>query len=76
MLKNFAQHFNDALVFVKGGVKAVKERVLCILRSERAQSLVEYALILALIAVVAITMLTGIGQKILQKLTDISNALQ
>lgn len=45
-------------------------------KNEKGQGLVEYALILALIAVVAITMLTGIGQKILQKLTDISNALQ
>jgi len=47
-----------------------------LLKSEKGQGLVEYALILALIAVVAIAMLTGIGQKIVQKLTDISNALQ
>lgn len=47
-----------------------------LLKSEKGQGLVEYALILALIAVVAIAMLTGIGQKIVQKLTEIANALQ
>ena len=42
---------------------------------EEGQGLVEYALILALIAVVAITMLTTIGTDIAAKLTDVANAL-
>ncbi|MGB9866551.1 MAG: Flp family type IVb pilin [Bacillota bacterium] len=47
-----------------------------LLRGQEGQSLTEYALILALIAVVAISVLTGVGQKIVQKLTNVSNALQ
>lgn len=55
--------------------KKIKE-LLGLVRREEGQGLVEYALILALIAVVAILTLTGLGQKIVQKLTNISNALQ
>ena len=40
------------------------------------QSLVEYALILALIAVVAILVLSGIGSSVNNKLTNINANLQ
>ena len=42
---------------------------------EEGQGLVEYALILALIAVVAITILGTIGTDVVSKLTSIANAL-
>ncbi len=46
------------------------------LRSRQdGQALVEYALILALISVVAITALTLIGSRVTTKLTSIANAL-
>jgi Flp pilus assembly pilin Flp len=41
-----------------------------------AQSLVEYALILALISVVAILVLRGIGTSVNQKLTGVNTNLQ
>lgn len=40
------------------------------------QSLVEWALILALVSVVAIAILATIGQNIVTVLTDVANALQ
>jgi Flp pilus assembly pilin Flp len=43
-------------------------------RSE-GQALVEYALILALISVVAIGLLAGIGGGVVDKLTTVKNAL-
>jgi pilus assembly protein Flp/PilA len=39
------------------------------------QGMVEYALILALISVVAIALLTTIGQGIVSKLTEVNTAL-
>lgn len=45
------------------------------LRSEEGQGLVEYALILALISVVAITVLTNIGSNIVTKLEVVEKAL-
>lgn len=44
--------------------------------SESGQSMAEYALIAALIGVAAITVLTGIGQNIVGKFTQIKDALQ
>lgn len=44
--------------------------------SESAQSMAEYALIAALIGVAAITVLTGVGQNIVNKFTQIKTALQ
>jgi Flp pilus assembly pilin Flp len=41
-----------------------------------AQSLVEYALILALIAVVAVAVLRGVGRSVNQKLTGVNTNLQ
>ena len=45
-------------------------------KSRSGQSLVEYALILALIAVVAILVLTGIGKAVNSKLSNVNSALQ
>ena len=42
------------------------------LRSRRAQSLVEYSLVLALIAIVAITVLRGIGKHINNTLSSVN----
>jgi Flp pilus assembly pilin Flp len=44
-------------------------------RREEGQALVEYALILGLISVVAITLLTAIGTDVSQILSQISTAL-
>jgi Flp pilus assembly pilin Flp len=46
------------------------------LRSQSAQSLVEYALILALVSIVAITVLKGIGASVNKKLTNVNGNLQ
>jgi len=48
----------------------------CRLRRRSGQSLVEYALILALIAVVAILVLNGIGSSVNLKMTSINGNLQ
>lgn len=45
-------------------------------KSRSGQSLVEYALILALIAVVAILVLQGIGKSVNSKLSNVNSALQ
>jgi pilus assembly protein Flp/PilA len=45
------------------------------LRSEKGQSLVEYALILALVAIVVITALTALGGHTEDALSNISNVL-
>jgi pilus assembly protein Flp/PilA len=46
------------------------------LRDENGQALVEYALILALIAVVAIIVLTNIGTDVKNTLTSVDTALK
>jgi pilus assembly protein Flp/PilA len=46
------------------------------LRDEKGQALVEYALILALIAVVAIIVLTNIGTDVKNTLTSVDTALK
>ena len=45
-------------------------------KNRSGQSLVEYALILALIAVVAILVLKGIGSSVNNKLTSVNSNLQ
>ena len=45
------------------------------IKKEEGQALVEYTLILALISVVAITVLTNIGTEIVEKLTVVEEAL-
>jgi pilus assembly protein Flp/PilA len=42
---------------------------------EEGQALVEYALILALVSVVAVAILGTIGTNVVTKLTDVANAL-
>jgi Flp pilus assembly pilin Flp len=42
---------------------------------DEGQALVEYTLILALVSIVAITVLTGIGTAIVQKLEAVSTAI-
>jgi len=46
------------------------------LKGQKGQSLVEYALIIALIAVVAILVLQGIGTGVNNKLTSVNANLQ
>jgi Flp pilus assembly pilin Flp len=46
------------------------------IKSRSGQSLVEYALILALISVVAILVLKGIGTSVNNKLTNVNGNLQ
>ncbi len=47
-----------------------------VLRSEKGQTLVEYALILVLIALVVIAALTVTGQKVSSTFSNINNALK
>lgn len=47
-----------------------------LLEDEGGQGMVEYGLILALVAVVAIAILTRIGGNLQSKLTQVENALQ
>jgi pilus assembly protein Flp/PilA len=44
-------------------------------KREEGQALVEYALILALVSVVAIAILTTLGKNIVTDLTSVANAL-
>jgi len=60
-------------------MKKLMQKMLRRCRGERrqsAQSLVEYALILALISVVAILVLRGIGRSVNNKLTTVNANLQ
>jgi Flp pilus assembly pilin Flp len=52
------------------------QKVLRKFRRNRGQSLVEYALILALISVVAILVLRGIGTSVNTKLSNVNGNLQ
>ena len=52
------------------------QKLLRRIQKKSGQSLVEYALILALIAVVAILVLKGIGSSVNNKLTSVNSNLQ
>jgi pilus assembly protein Flp/PilA len=60
--------FNLLVALAVGRMTELRER-------EDGHALVEYALILALISVVAIGVLTTIGSGVVAKLTSVSNAL-
>ena len=45
------------------------------IREKEGQSLVEYALILALVAIVVIAALTTLGRSVQNQMTEVSNAL-
>ena len=53
-------------------MKRTIQRLYRALRSRKGQSLVEYSLILALIAIVAITVLKGLGKHINNSLSSIN----
>ena len=53
----------------------MKEIMKWFANEEEGQGMVEYALILALIAIAAITILPNIGEKILGIFTDVDEAL-
>jgi len=53
----------------------IKERVRGALNNEKGQGMVEYGLILALVSVVVIVVLSGIGTKLVAKFTEISTSL-
>ena len=53
----------------------VSARCFCILHSEKGQTLVEYGLLLVLIAVVLILMLKGTGQQINQTWSKINSGI-
>lgn len=61
-------HINDYLL-------ALYLKVMGVLRSEKGQTLVEYALILVLIAIVVIAALTLTGQKVNNAFSNIANKL-
>jgi pilus assembly protein Flp/PilA len=56
------------LDFLQSAIYAIRNR-------EEGQALVEYALILALVSVVAIAILTTLGGNIVTTLTSVANAL-
>ena len=57
-------------------MKKYLQKVIRRMKRQSGQSLVEYALILALIAVVAILVLQGIGKSVNTKLTNVNANLQ
>jgi Flp pilus assembly pilin Flp len=61
-----------ALNRVEIGMKKTILKLCRVLRSRKAQSLVEYSLILALIGVVAITVLKGLGKHINNTLSSVN----
>jgi len=60
--------FDKIMAFALQAIASIRER-------EEGQALVEYALILALVSVVAITILTTLGGNIVNQLTTVANAL-
>lgn len=57
-------------------MKKYLQKVIRRMKRQSGQSLVEYALILALISVVAILVLKGIGNNVNNKLTNVNGNLQ
>jgi Flp pilus assembly pilin Flp len=57
-------------------MKQYLQKIMRKMQRRSGQSLVEYALILALIAVVAILVLQGIGTNVNNKLTNVNTNLQ
>ncbi|MGD1017870.1 MAG: Flp family type IVb pilin [Verrucomicrobiia bacterium] len=53
-------------------MKKTIQRICRALRSRKGQSLVEYSLVLALIAVVAVTVLRGLGKNINNTLSSVN----
>jgi pilus assembly protein Flp/PilA len=56
-------------------MNAVVTRLLSIVRREEGQDLLEYALLAALISLVAITAITSAGTKVNQVFTSVANSL-
>ncbi|MGI8552861.1 MAG: Flp family type IVb pilin [Dehalococcoidia bacterium] len=56
-------------------IETLRSRFIETSEDESGQGLAEYGLILALIAVVAIAALTGLGSAIVTKLQQVTNAL-
>ena len=54
---------------------ALYVKFLCSLKSEKGQTLVEYALLLVLIAIVVIVMVKGIGSNANTAFSSVNNAL-
>ncbi len=70
------QHFVP--VFLNEGGRTVDKflvKAWVALRSKKGQSLVEYALILALVAIVVIAALTALGGEATNKMTQVANTL-
>jgi pilus assembly protein Flp/PilA len=57
-------------------MKKYLQKIIRRVKRQSGQSLVEYALILALISVVAILVLRGIGTSVNNKLTNVNTNLQ
>jgi Flp pilus assembly pilin Flp len=57
-------------------MKKYLQKIIRRMKRQSGQSLVEYALILALIAVVAVLVLQGIGKNVNNKLTNVNTNLQ
>lgn len=56
-------------------MKRVMQRVWQAVRSKKGQSLVEYALILALVAIVVIVALTALGSHTQNAMSNVANTL-
>lgn len=56
-------------------MQKMSEKVFCLIANRKGQGLVEYGMIIALIAVVAIASLTTVGQNIMAKLNAAAAAI-